>query len=1219
MPRISEKNKLRQIAINNLRTVKKSLPIQTYNKYLKDLSSTNRKDIIAKTNNEIEKSKILVEQNKKLGITKKLTAPIIKKEKAFIVQDTTFATYDNKRQKRLEEAKVLREKIAEEKKKAESIKENKTLKQKLLMDVKKQETVLKKIDKAMVKSEVKKQEKIKQLEEAEKIAKMPEGEEKDKLIKMKKTDDIKFYKRYAFKYNIDYSDNTDDMEKQLYKNIMDANTKVDAQFVIIYLKQKGDNKIYGRTFKIGSIKDYDDFIYRLNTSRNGIKNDKGVGSDAWDIDNLELVYDEFALAITQIGGNGSSDKMMFNVVGIESKKDECGYLSLKECDFEYEGNKRDLINLDKFLEVLQVNDLKINVICNSFLMKRTYREIEKNEKKKMEVDCLNKRTERLTVYKISLEKDIELVYLREVEDAQYTIIYDEFNSHYDVIKNNDIQLCDDVFFSYGSIIKNCKEIFTPRELNVNNHSKPKDKTTLRYLVFDYETVIDFDAKNCMREYSLSVLNLTNEELEALTDADERNDLDTVNAIRQKCCMTFLGFDCSMEFIHWVLENQENNCFIFLGFNNANFDNFILLDKLLSQKTIVDSDGMHVEYRVSDIFYNGSQLLNFHLNGIHNTFDIHKHLMGSLKDNCDSFKINCCAKKSFDHNKAQELYLNGELIEFITDNDELKEYNEFDVLATAVLFCKYRRALSGIEATKKYAKDLHNIKTVGSLIYKVFEDSKRTKNFKLPKLSYKYYDDLQKSKIAGRVELFNGVQKVEERLVSTDVCSLYPYVMSVAPVYYPCGDKIIEVEEYQGDDVLGFYYCDIDQSNLKGMNLPNIYAKKSEIENDWSYQGVLENYLISNVMIGLLKKYNCKVVIKNGFTFPEKKKSCEMFDFLLDFMKAKNEQDTMKKNKNVQYNSALRETLKLLMNSLSGKVIEGLHCEKTVGVETVAEYTKIKDKAQSINFINAIGNKLFITYEVDAEKICQKSQRPIYLGVLIYDYAKRYMFENSYSKVGLDQLLYTDTDASKFRYSKFIAWKQWVDDNNVQVPHWQEVEKIDERYKNHKIFEFGSKVFGAFEDELEEMLGTQYTFYCLEKKSWCYSVDGKSKFRFKGLNENARLLTLEENFIDKRTIHHKAKQDLPAIDETKYFIKPHTQIEVYNWYNENKDLSIGDNTIKFFERIYSTGEAYLLTSSFRKIVKNSAHNVVLGNEDKYNDLMNKIQVNYSMKHINLNKK
>ena len=35
-----------------------------------------------------------------------------------------------------------------------------------------------------------------------------------------------------------------------------------------------------------------------------------------------------------------------------------------------------------------------------------------------------------------------------------------------------------------------------------------------------------------------------------------------------------------------------------------------------------------------------------------------------------------------------------------------------------------------------------------------------------------------------------------------------------------------------------------------------------------------------------------------------------------------------------------------MNSLSGKVIEGLHTEKTVDVNSLAEYEKIKEKSTS---------------------------------------------------------------------------------------------------------------------------------------------------------------------------------------------------------------------------------------------------------------------------------
>lgn len=257
------------------------------------------------------------------------------------------------------------------------------------------------------------------------------------------------------------------------------------------------------------------------------------------------------------------------------------------------------------------------------------------------------------------------------------------------------------------------------------------------------------------------------------------------------------------------------------------------------------------------------------------------------------------------------------------------------------------------------------------------------------------------------------------------------MFQIAPVYYPCGDKVYT--DVYVEDKIGFYYCDIDQSNLRNMNLPKIYAKKTKIENDWGHEEVLEDYLISNVMIDLLKKYGCKVVIKKGFYFTDKMKSCEMFDFLLDFMKAKNEQDTKKKFKDETYNSALRETLKLLMNSLSGKVIEGLHTEKTKNVESVGDYMCLVEKSKKVNTINAIGNKIFITYEMHEEDLIKK-QRPIYLGVLIYDYAKSYMYENSYSKVGLDQLLYTDTDASKFRYSRFIEWKKEIDDNNIQVPH-----------------------------------------------------------------------------------------------------------------------------------------------------------------------------------------
>lgn len=973
--------------------------------------------------------------------------------------------------------------------------------------------------------------------------------------------------------------------------------------ITMYFKSLNSKGLIQRTIPFDRLdlteQGFEDFYNDL-TNRD---NDKNVyGSDSqYNPEVNALILSSFELSKINPVGQGKSDKIIFETENIESKEGLCAYECLKKCNIEYNDDKIIISNLFNLIEYIKNENLPISIIANSFNLNKDIDEIQEIEKTELiEVEDKKKKIKKRCIHMNNFfnKEYISVIYLHKADYEKYAIVYDETNKHFDVCCNNKITLKNDLYLSLSNnIIHKNKIIGTQYSTNKNAFYKPKIHS--RYIFFDYETVIDFEKDSCMREYSLSILALNNEHLNDLTKYDENNDKEKVNEIRTKYCKTFLGYDCSKQFIEWLKENQINTEFTFIGFNNSNFDNFILLNALLEN-----------DIKVSDIFFNNNQLLNFKISGRHDFFDIRKHLMGSLKKNCEDFKIKCCSKLDFDHHKAQTLYDNNQLIEFITNNEELKTYNEFDVLATAVLFNKYKKALYDIPATKDFSENLTEIKTIGSLIYNVFTKHKENNNIQLPKLSYQYYDDLQKSKIAGRVQLFNGVQKVNERLVSTDVCSLYPYVMSVLNCYYPTG-KIQDVDEYQGDDVIGFYYCDFNQSNLRKMNLPNIYANKTGIENNWDYDGEIKNYLLSNVMIGLMKKYNVDIKIKNGFIFTEKKKSCEMFKFLLDFMSAKNQQDTLKKNKDIQYNSALRETLKLLMNSLSGKVIEGLHTEKTVAIETLEQYIKIKDKALSTNIINIIGEKMFITYEVNPEDICDRQQRPIYLGVLIYDYAKRYMYENSYSKVGLNELLYTDTDASKFRYKRFIEWKKWIDNNNIQVPHWKEVEDIDERYKDHKIYESNSKVFGSFEDELEDMVGNDYVFYCLEKKSWLYGVDGESKYRFKGINGNAQLLTLNEDFIEKKIINHK-----DGTTEEKYNIKENMDKEIYYFYNNNKKNEIDNNSIGFFDKLYNEKEAYVLVNSFRKIVKNNKRNVGLEDIDKHNDLMNSIQVNFMIKKLSL---
>lgn len=234
-----------------------------------------------------------------------------------------------------------------------------------------------------------------------------------------------------------------------------------------------------------------------------------------------------------------------------------------------------------------------------------------------------------------------------------------------------------------------------------------------------------------------------------------------------------------------------------------------------------------------------------------------------------------------------------------------------------------------------------------------------------------------------------------------------------------------------------------------------------------------------------------------------------------------------------------------------------------------------------------------------------------------------MYENSYSKIGLNKLLYTDTDASKFRYTDFLTWKKWVDENNIQVPHWEEVEERDTRYKNHKIYEAGSKVFGSFEDELEDCEGDDYVFYCLEKKSWLYAWKSgetwESKFRFKGINENAQILTLEEDFIRNKISHHKdgtiTERKIICADEGES--EAEFDLRLHEFYEGNKANALAnEKSIIFFENIYRDGFAYVLCQSFRKIVKNASRSVDVDDDEKFNNLMNRIQVNVMMKKITL---
>lgn len=1041
--------------------------------------------------------------------------------------------------------------------------------------------------------------------------------------------------------NVRYRTRTKNLN-QLYKSVKYQQNKLgDETYLTLYFKNKTNGVISHRTIKSDFLSSYEDLLDRVEEIKLG---GGPAGSGPLPDDEFEIIMNVYDLLIEKIFGNSNSEYMLFKTKNIDGGKyKNCYKQVLDIIDPKNKHNNKELSDFNNFKDALL--PLNVNFIANTFQSKKGVNNflIKKNSER-VKIKYTNKD---VVCIKPQI-KNYELHYFIKKENPDYTVIYDSTKKHYDII-DGDIQFDENVYLSLNNrVFKNVGtktdrfiQISTANNLNKVANSNPK--TNHYYFFWDIETITDFDDFRCMKPYSVSFTIANDHDLKELDKIDKNKNKKDLLRWKDGKVFSFVGYDAidmMVDFIvkgHCKYRGQGNNIFSLVSFNGSSFDNFFLLDNILKTN--------RSDVWVKDIFYNDSQLLKFVINGKDTIFDLRKHLVGNLKQNCKSFQVSeLCEKLEFNHYEAQKLHERGELIEFMSGNQKLKEYNENDTISLAVIFERYKQSLENMDATSEASKNLTNsfgeknaktFSTIGSLSMNCFnkniEELNKKMKIEFPKLDIDKYDDILKYKCAGRVEMFNGVQKVNEEVSSLDICSMYPFIMAIKNgSYFPHGE--LKETDVFVEDKIGFYYCDIDQSilwegfkddielnlnelqydNLKKGNLPNIYPEKVFIEskrtgdflglkeNDYSSKKILKDYLISSVMIKQLKKYNCKVDIKKGFYFTEKIKGCDLFKFLLEFMKGKNQQDGYKRNKDRQYNACLRETYKLLSNSISGKMIEKLHLSKTELLDQY-QYLSLKDnvgefedgnKVKKINEINVIGGKTFITYEYH-EEVKIKTQRPIYIGVLIYDYSKEYIYNTAYSIFGKDKLLYTDTDSCKVRKSDLTSdkIKQYYKDTKVDV--WDDVYKYDEKFKNHKLYDSKSKVYGSYEDEFEG--DNIYKFYCFQKKSWV-ALGDSNHISFKGVPTTSLIIDINHDWIDKK-INKKNEIEISIKDYRK----------ANDYYECNKNLEVIKNLELFTNKLYNEKYCYVLSYNFKKVVKSNVNDLTLNNQVVLQPIIKKIKI------------
>ncbi len=822
-----------------------------------------------------------------------------------------------------------------------------------------------------------------------------------------------------------------------------------------------------------------------------------------------------------------------------------------------------------------------------------------------------------------------------------------------------------------------KKIEKLKEYNFEGKRKIND----RYLILDYETIVEWKEENVNKPYSLAYIDLAIEDFELLESYEQimsgkNNDINYIMNYMLQCdhivekllseygeneeretyellkvaikkrftidnkidieklkkhydleklpvdVQVIKGHDCTRKLIDYINANDEDIKYYFVTFNGSNFDNYLLYDGLIRYDESKDY--------VGEVLLSKGQMLNFTYRGRHTCFDIRKHLMGSLKMNCKGFDIKALSKKDdFSHADMQKLYDNGELFKFLDDNDKkLVEYNSFDVLSLALLFYRYRTNINNIQMNGGFEfGSIEHFPTLGMMVNKSHVEQLESQKIKLPKFYIskkdlaklknkeditneevelyntallKAYQNIRDWRVAGRVQLFNSVQKIYGVINSLDVCSLYPYVMAIAPNYYPGGD-IIQTTEYVSDK-LGYYWCSIDQSNLN----VNIVARKDKEGNNWE-ETIQDHVFISTPIIEYLKKNNCRVVIKEGIYFTEKIKGCELFKFILDIMKLKNEQDKLKEVKDPKYNSSLRETYKLIINIQSGKLNQGLVLDSREIID-FDKFFKMKKNDERVNAVHLVGEKLHVNYRKSEEE-CIKKAKSICVGGFIYDYAKLYMHEHMYGKCPKEELIYTDTDSNKLRENAFNIWVESYG-SKVNVPHWPETEKYDDRLKDHKLYQPNSKVFGSFEDEYKDK--EMDVSYWLQKKVYlCAKSDMYT-------NDKINKALIDEKYS---SFHYKgvSKRDIVLTDNEVEELEIQKRAEIYNY--DSKYKKISDNYIEFFENMYNDKKCKLLTFSMSKSYNNTKIDKI-NMEDKTLDIerLNQkcyhIITNYRIKNLKL---
>lgn len=634
------------------------------------------------------------------------------------------------------------------------------------------------------------------------------------------------------------------------------------------------------------------------------------------------------------------------------------------------------------------------------------------------------------------------------------------------------------------------------------------------LIYDVETIYDPQAKCVCKPYSLSYVILEHDAKTGLPIFDFRG---KEGEWKQKTVFV-TGSDCFDSLFDELL-NNERRAKILVGFNSSRFDNFLLVDELIKR-------GYHPE-----LFYAQNAILNIKVGGC-SSFDVFNFVRCKLSFACKSYKTYPEKMEGFDHSVPQNKFHDGgwnNLMDWAEDNEMLEKYNKLDVLSLADLYVKLAAA---IQRPLGPLIRVYDYLTIGSLSYsiwknlneeeysKIAEDDdprslgkiswntrRKYENADISVLGKFYYEDdkeMRKAITAGRVQIYQkgGIPQIHNtELAMYDVKSLYPFAMRHND--YPNG--LMWKTDTEMTALLGVYRCTVHSQ-------PAVRVVPKRIKGqplDWHIKDnqPFERWLVTPD-IETIRRYGGTVEVHEGYVFSGRGKVFEVY--VSKFESLKNEQDALNAARHPSYNPALREMYKLLLNNLSGKVLQRVFLDKSKLCYRAKEAQKFLASldAYSVEFGIINGAVLLSGKAAETPKF---ANMPSIYGMYIYSYARNYMYDILFSKY---TVLYGDTDSALLPL--------------------EEAKRV--REEQPELFADLSNRAMRFGDLEEEVIvhenGNSYPATCavlLRPKAYMvYNPKGKSKMKLKGIGSNDRFLETPEAV----TIVHKLikKEKYADLDE-----------------------------------------------------------------------------------------